>query len=49
MKLMTIAGGEHGPTFGTPDKPHPQLPTAFKEMVGWLDRYLKVRSAQPGP
>jgi acetyl esterase/lipase len=41
VKLVTISGGEHGPNFGTPEKPHAQLPEAFKEMVSWLDTHLK--------
>jgi acetyl esterase/lipase len=41
VKLVTIAGGEHGPNFGLPDQPHVQLPLAFKETVSWLDVHLK--------
>jgi len=47
VKLVTIPGGEHGPNFGSPGKPHPQLPLAFKEMLSWLDKYLRTPSAQP--
>jgi hypothetical protein len=43
VKLVTIAGGEHGPNFGVPDKPHAQLPLAFKETVSWLDAHLKSK------
>lgn len=41
VKLVTIRGGEHGPNFGLPDKPHAQLPEALKETVSWLDTHLK--------
>jgi acetyl esterase/lipase len=41
VKLVTISGGEHGPNFGIPNKPHAQLPEAFKETVSWLDAHLK--------
>ena len=43
VKLVTISGGEHGPNFGTPDKPHAQLPEAFTETVSWLDTHLKPK------
>jgi acetyl esterase/lipase len=45
VKLVRVAGGEHGPNFGTPGKPHPQLPEVFEETVAWLDRYLKAGAA----
>jgi acetyl esterase/lipase len=36
VKLIRVAGGEHGPTFG--NSPNP--PDYMGEMIGWLDRYL---------
>ena len=44
VKLVRVAGGEHGPNFGTAGKPHPDLPKVLGETVTWLDDYLKVRS-----
>jgi acetyl esterase/lipase len=41
VKLMRVAGGEHGPNFGTDGKPHPDLPKVFDETVAWLDAHLK--------
>jgi acetyl esterase/lipase len=41
VRLVRVSGGEHGPAFGPPGKPHPQLPEIFTEMVTWLDRHLK--------
>jgi len=46
VKLVTIPGGEHGPNFGAPNKPHAQLPEAFKETVSWLDTHLKSRASE---
>lgn len=43
VKLLRVAGGVHGPTFGTDTKPHSQLPALLDETVAWLDRYLKPR------
>ena len=42
VKLLRIPGGEHGPDFGTPGKPHPEWPDFLGEMVRWLDQYLKT-------
>ena len=39
-RLVRVAGGEHGATFGSPDSPHPQLPETFEKMVAWLDQHL---------
>ena len=53
VKLVRVAGGEHGPSFGTDGKPHPELPRVFEETVAWLDTHLKRsntvhgQSAQP--
>jgi hypothetical protein len=44
VTLVRVAGGEHGPDFGTPGKPHPDLPTVFEKTVAWLDGHLKSRS-----
>ena len=44
VKLVRVAGGEHGPNFGTAGKPHPDLPKIFGETVTWLDTYLKTPS-----
>lgn len=41
VKLVRVAGGEHGPNFGTDGKPHPDLPKVFEETVSWLDAHLK--------
>ncbi len=41
VRLVRVAGGEHGPTFGVSGKPHGQLPETLIEMVRWLDRHLK--------
>lgn len=41
VKLMRVAGGEHGPNFGTDGKPHPDLQKVFDETVAWLDAHLK--------
>ena len=44
-KLVRLSGGGHGATFpidGRPNgKPHPALPSAIDEMVGWLNQHLK--------
>lgn len=45
VKLVRVAGGEHGPNFGTPDKPHADLTQVLRETVGWLDDHLKPQSA----
>jgi dipeptidyl aminopeptidase/acylaminoacyl peptidase len=45
VKLVRVAGGEHGPNFGTAGKPHPELPKVFAETVAWLDSHLKSRPA----
>lgn len=44
VKLVRVAGGEHGPNFGTDGKPHPDLPKVFDETVAWLDAHLKGAS-----
>jgi acetyl esterase/lipase len=44
VKLVRVAGGEHGPNFGTAGKPHPELPKVLAETVAWLDGHLKGRS-----
>jgi acetyl esterase/lipase len=44
VTLVRVAGGEHGPDFGTPGKPHPELPAVFEQTVAWLDGHLKSRS-----
>ena len=46
VKLVRVAGGEHGPNFGTAEKPHPDLPKVLGETVTWLDDYLRVRSSR---
>jgi acetyl esterase/lipase len=43
VKLVRVAGGQHGSDFGTAGKPHPDLPKVQAEAVSWLDRYLKSR------
>ena len=43
VKLVRVAGGEHGPNFGTAEKPHPDLPKVLGETVTWLDTHLKPR------
>jgi acetyl esterase/lipase len=45
VKLLRVAGGEHGAHFGTDGKPHPELPKVFDETIAWLDRHLKSRPA----
>jgi acetyl esterase/lipase len=47
VKLVRVAGGEHGPNFGTDGKPHPELPRVFEETVAWLDAHLKRSTAVP--
>lgn len=47
VKLVRVAGGEHGPNFGTAGKPHPDLPKILGETVTWLNDYLRVRSTSP--
>jgi acetyl esterase/lipase len=44
VKLVRVAGGEHGPNFGTAGKPHPDLPKVLGETVTWLDDHLKPKS-----
>jgi len=44
VKLVRIAGGEHGPNFGTAGKPHADLPKVLGETVAWLDDHLKPQS-----
>jgi acetyl esterase/lipase len=46
VKLVTIPGGEHGPNFGAPNKPHAMLPKAFQETVSWLDGHLKATAGR---
>ena len=46
VKLVRIAGGEHGPNFETAGKPHADLPKVLGETVTWLDDHLKPRSAR---
>lgn len=46
VKLVRVAGGEHGPNFGTAGKPHPDLPKVLGETVTWLDVHLRVRSTR---
>lgn len=41
VKLVRVAGGAHGPDFGTGKQPHAQFPEVLKESVAWLDRYLR--------
>lgn len=42
VKLVRVAGGEHGPNFGTEGKPHQELPRVFEQTVVWLDQHLKT-------
>lgn len=44
VKLVRVAGGEHGPNFGTAGKPHADLERVLGETVTWLDGHLKARS-----
>lgn len=44
VKLVRVAGGKHGPNFGTAGKPHPELPTVLEETVVWLNSHLRSRS-----
>jgi len=44
VKLVRVAGGEHGPNFGTAGKPHPELPKVLEETVVWLNGHLRSRS-----
>jgi acetyl esterase/lipase len=46
VKLVRIAGGEHGPNFGTAGKPHVDLPKVLGETVTWLDDHLTPRSTR---
>ena len=48
VKLIRVKDGEHGPNFGTPQAPHPQLPQVLSEIVGWLDQHLPLRERQVG-
>jgi acetyl esterase/lipase len=48
VKLVRVAGGEHGPNFGTDGKPHPELPKVFDETVAWLDAHLKSPGGASG-
>ncbi len=41
VKLVRIAGGEHGPNFGTAGKPHADLPKVLGETVAWLNDHLR--------
>jgi acetyl esterase/lipase len=45
VKLVRVAGGVHGSTFGTGGKPHPQFAELLNESVAWLDQHLKGGSA----
>ena len=45
VKLVRVAGGEHGPNFGTAEKPHADLPRVLEETVAWLDSHLRARSS----
>ena len=42
VKLVRVAGGQHGSDFGTAGKPHADFPKVLSETVSWLDRYLKA-------
>ena len=44
VKLVRVAGGEHGPNFGTAGKPHADLPKVLRETASWLDDHLKPAS-----
>ena len=46
VKLVRIAGGEHGPNFGTEGKPHADLPKVLGETVTWLNDHLKPQSTR---
>jgi len=41
VKLIRVAGGAHGPDFGTGKQPHAQFPEVLAESVAWLDKYLR--------
>jgi acetyl esterase/lipase len=45
VKLVRVAGGEHGADFGIDGKPHQQLPEVLRETVNWLDRHLRGEPA----
>jgi acetyl esterase/lipase len=40
VKLVRVAGGAHGSTFGRDDKPHPPFADVLSETVSWLDQHL---------
>jgi acetyl esterase/lipase len=41
VKLLRVRDGEHGPNFGTLDKPHSDFPQILDEMVMWMNAHLK--------
>ncbi len=48
VKLVRVAGGEHGSDFGSAGKPHQQFPSILTETVSWLDRHLRTASTNEG-
>ncbi len=42
VKLMRVAGGAHGPNFGTGGKAHAQFPEVLSQTVAWLGQHLGV-------
>lgn len=45
VKLVTVPGGAHGPTFAIKGKSHPDLATFTGEVVRWFDQHLRNHAA----
>jgi acetyl esterase/lipase len=45
VKLVTVPGGAHGPTFAVKGKSHPDLETFTAEVVRWFDQHLRAQAA----
>lgn len=45
VKLVTVPGGAHGPSFAIKGKTHPHLPSFTGEVVRWFDQHLRSQGA----
>lgn len=45
VKLVTVPGGAHGPSFAIKGKTHPDLPSFTGEVVRWFDEHLRSHAA----
>ena len=47
VKLVTVPGGAHGPSFAIKGKTHPDLAKFTDEVVRWFDQHLRNQAAIP--